>query len=170
MSTAPIPESQITLQRLRNTPKTQNQVFDLLRHQPIAHYQSWATGGEVSLRAVRDLLGSNPVFGIILNDKQLVGLIGFKYKANYFIPLFNGQMWLHYIVDKAYNGRGIATAAIKKFFKLICEETQIRRIYAGIYSDNPTSQHVVKKFGFVRQGGKADVEVFEKRINCAEIL
>ncbi len=155
--------SDITLKPLHSSAKTISQVLALLRHQPREYYQAWSYG-EPSEKSVRTLLSCDSVFGILLYGEQLVGIIGFAYKGRYFIPLYNGQYWIHYLVDKEYAGRGIVSIAITKLLKIIRDETDIRRIYAGIYSKNLTGLHVVKKFGFIKREEKAQVQVFEKII------
>ena len=157
----PVDPSEVTLVRLPNTAKAASLVYELLRHQPHAYYQGWGSR-EPTLKSVREVLGSNAVFGIMLHKTQLVGIIGFVYKGTYFIRLYNGQYWVHYIVDKEQSGRGIATIALAKLLDVIREETNIKRVYAGIFSYNPSSIAVVKKLGFIKREERAQTEVFEK--------
>jgi RimJ/RimL family protein N-acetyltransferase len=153
----------VTLMRLTGTAKNVKWIYEMLKRQPREHYQAWGYG-EPSLKSVRELLSSNSVFAVLLKG-DLVGIIGFTYKSRYFIQLYSGQYWIHYLVDKAYGGRGIATVAMQKFLKWLREETELTRIYAGIFTYNPTSIHVVKKFGFVKRDQRGDTLVFEKIIH-----
>jgi RimJ/RimL family protein N-acetyltransferase len=154
----------ITLARLTNTTKNTRTILELLESQPRDYYRGWAYGRPTPA-SVRKLLDSNSTYAILLNEKQLVGIIGFTYKDKYFMPLYNGQYWLHYFVDKSQAGRGVATIAVRKMIDIICNELKIKRLYAGINSDNPSSLHLISKFGFVKRDERSGVQVFEKTLD-----
>jgi RimJ/RimL family protein N-acetyltransferase len=84
----------------------------------------------------------------IMYEGQFVGIIGISFKIKYFIAQYNGGWWLHYLVDEQYSGRGIGTEAIRQMLEIVKTETSIDSIYAGCYSDNYASIHLLKKFGF----------------------
>lgn len=153
----------VTLKRLANSVKNVRMVFDLLNRQPRRYYQAWGYS-EPTMTSVASLLASSPVYAVML-DGEFVGIIGLTYKSRYFIQKYSGQFWIHYLVDKEHSGRGIATQAIGKFLDIVRTETPITRIYAGIYSDNQASIHLIQKFGFVELENKAKTQVFEKRIS-----
>ncbi len=157
-----IRESDIDLKKLTNSAKTVRELYQFLHHQPHAHYRGWGYG-EPSEKSVRKLLGSNPVFAILLNG-ELVGIIGFTYRSSYFVQLYSGQFWLHYIVDKDHNKMGIATAATSKLLKIMKEEANISRVYAEISSTNLASIRVVEKLGFVKRRERTGIQIFEKVI------
>lgn len=140
----------------------------MLRMQPKTHYQAWGYG-EPTPKTVRNLLNNSTVFGIYLGDDKLIGIVGFTYKGRYFPPRMNkesyaGQYWVHYLVDKEYNGRGLASSALKKLLDIIRSETPITRVYAGIYSNNLASIRVIEKLGFRFREERARVRVYEKSI------
>lgn len=153
----------ITLKKLPDNQRTARLVLAFFKTQPHDHYQAWGYG-EPTMKSVTSLLSRNAVFAILLNGTQVVGITGFTYKGRYFIQMYNGQFWVHYIIDKEYNGRGIATIALAKLLDIIRDETNIERVYAGIFSYNPASIKVVKKLGFVKREERAQTQVFEKRI------
>ena len=162
---SPVHPSQITLKRLNATPKTIKEIFGFLKAQPHDHYQTWGYG-EPKIEKVTAMLRSNSIFAILLGGSQLVGIVGFLYKITYYNPLYNGQYWINYIVDKRYTKQGIATTAVGQLLDVIREFTPIKRLYAGIYASNLSSIRVVEKHGFVqrKQRDKRESLVFEKVI------
>lgn len=157
--------SQITLFRLSNTAKHVRWVYQLLKNQPKEHYQGWGLGIP-EMKKVAEMLRDNSVFGIMFgHEEQLVGIIGFHYKPKYFIQLYNGQYWVHYLIDKKFNGQGVATIALGLFLDYIREFVpSITRIYAGIYLTNLASIRVVEKHGFIPRHKRGDTQVYEKRL------
>lgn len=151
----------VTLKRLTNSVKNVRMVFELLNRQPRRYYQAWGYS-EPTMTSVASLLASSPVYGVMLDDK-FVGIIGLTYKSRYFIQKYSGQFWIHYLVDKEHSGRGIATQAVSQFLDIIRTTTPITRVYAGIYSDNQASIHLIQKFGFVERENRAQTQVFEKK-------
>ena len=59
-----------------------------------------------------------------------------------------GDAELTYWIDKAYWGKGIATAALKRLLALVT----IRPIFGRVAFDNIGSQRVLEKCGFIRIG------------------
>lgn len=63
---------------------------------------------------------------------------------------------LGYWVDAAYNGRGIATAAVGEVCRLADEEIRLHRVAASTLLDNAASQSVLRKSGFEPYGTAPD--------------
>jgi [ribosomal protein S5]-alanine N-acetyltransferase len=76
----------------------------------------------------------------IYSDGQLVGSV--------LIWVMDGEPQIAYGVGKPYWGRGIATEALGLFLEL--EST--RPLYGRVAFDNPPSQRVLEKCGFVKTG------------------
>jgi RimJ/RimL family protein N-acetyltransferase len=56
----------------------------------------------------------------------------------------HGQREIGYWIDRAYWGRGVATAALSTFLRL----EQTRPLYAGVAKHNAASLRVLQKCGF----------------------
>lgn len=152
----------ITLKPLPQGMKTARLLLEFFRAQPRKYYQAWGYG-EPTPKSVNELLNASPVYGIFLNDQELVGIIGVVYKGKYFIQKYSGQYWIHYMVDHRHSGRGIASIAIAKYLEIL-KNSPLTRIYAGIYSTNPAAIHLTQKMGFKKLEERAETEVFEKRL------
>ena len=59
---------------------------------------------------------------------------------------------LGYWVGADYNGRGIATAAVREIVQVAFEEEGLHRVQAETLLDNVRSQRVLERNGFVRFG------------------
>jgi ribosomal-protein-alanine N-acetyltransferase len=57
-----------------------------------------------------------------------------------------------YWVDRAHNGRGLATAAVADVVAFAFSEAELHRLEAGTLVDNHASQRVLAKNGFERYG------------------
>jgi [ribosomal protein S5]-alanine N-acetyltransferase len=57
-----------------------------------------------------------------------------------------------YWVDRAHNGRGLATAAVADVVAFAFSEAELHRLEAGTLVDNHASQRVLVKNGFERYG------------------
>jgi len=76
----------------------------------------------------------------ILMDDVIVGSIA-KFEME-------GDAEITYWIDRTFWGQGVASAALRRFLTL---ET-IRPLYARVAYDNPGSQRVLEKCGFVNVG------------------
>ena len=56
-----------------------------------------------------------------------------------------------YWLAEPFWGRGIVTDAVRALVPVAFEQTDIVRIQAGIFSNNPASMRVLEKCGFVRE-------------------
>jgi RimJ/RimL family protein N-acetyltransferase len=95
------------------------------------------------------LADSSKLKKAIVVDGQVVGNIGSW--------LADGKREIGYWIDRAFWGRGIATAALSAFLRL--EKT--RPLYAGVAKHNAASIRVLQKCGFTLLG-------FEDAANEAE--
>jgi ribosomal-protein-alanine N-acetyltransferase len=59
---------------------------------------------------------------------------------------------LGYWVGAEYNGRGLATGAVREIIRVAFEELGLHRIEAGTLLDNVPSQRVLERNGFIRFG------------------
>ncbi|MGH7722338.1 MAG: GNAT family N-acetyltransferase [Candidatus Dormibacteria bacterium] len=57
-----------------------------------------------------------------------------------------------YMVDAAYRGRGVATAALRLVVRCAFDELRLHRLDAGAMPSNRGSQRVLEKAGFTRVG------------------
>jgi RimJ/RimL family protein N-acetyltransferase len=62
------------------------------------------------------------------------------------------SMELGYWLGESYWNRGIMTAAIKRVVAYAFDELPVNRIFACVFSTNPTSMHLLKKCGFDLEG------------------
>jgi RimJ/RimL family protein N-acetyltransferase len=75
-----------------------------------------------------------------------------------------------YWLGRALWGRGIALAALRAAVPAAMAHFSLHRVFAGVYSSNPTSMRVLEKAGFqreavlrcaaVKRGGLLDVSVY----------
>jgi len=84
------------------------------------------------------------LFGIEV-DAHLVGCMGIFPQDD--IMCRNAE--LGYWIGEAYRGRGIVTAALQELVQYGFEHFDISRIFARPFSNNPASQRVLEKAGFV---------------------
>ncbi|MFD0271813.1 GNAT family N-acetyltransferase [Streptomyces sp. NPDC127106] len=57
-----------------------------------------------------------------------------------------------YWVDRAWTGRGVATAALEEVCRIARDELRLHRVEASALVDNTASQRVLAKAGFARIG------------------
>ncbi|MGW7139471.1 GNAT family N-acetyltransferase [Streptomyces xanthophaeus] len=65
-------------------------------------------------------------------------------------PLCSGG--IGYWVDRAWHGRGLATAAVEEVCRIARDEVGLHRVEAGTLVDNLASQRVLAKAGFEQYG------------------
>jgi ribosomal-protein-alanine N-acetyltransferase len=85
---------------------------------------------------------------LILDDDQPAGVI-------YLGDFVRGPLQraiVSYWVDRARNGRGLATRALAAVIPIAFGELGLHRLEAGTLPDNVRSQRVLEKNGFVRFG------------------
>ena len=101
------------------------------------------------------------LFGIFCDEKHIgnikLGSIKFVHmsaKVSYFIG------------EKRFWGKGIASKCVRTIVKLAISDLGLKKINAGYYENNISSEKVLKKCGFVVEGIKVSDVIFEnKRIN-----
>jgi RimJ/RimL family protein N-acetyltransferase len=102
-------------------------------------------------------------FAIISEDK-LVGTIVLEN------PNSNKKIFeVGYVIAKPYWGKGIATKALKEILKYAFNKLKLKKVWAGIISNNPASGRVLEKAGF-RLEGKQEKQVFENNRYYNELL
>ncbi|OPX64628.1 GNAT family N-acetyltransferase [Methanoregula sp. PtaB.Bin085] len=56
-----------------------------------------------------------------------------------------------YWLGEPFRGKGIVTEAVRALVPVVFQQTNLIRIQAGIFSNNPASMRVLEKSGFVRE-------------------
>lgn len=83
----------------------------------------------------------------IMLDKQLVGTVSLG-EIN--LTMKFGE--IGYMIGEAFYGKGIATAAVKKWSEFIFEKTNLRKLIAFVAESNAPSIRVLEKVGFQKEG------------------
>ena len=85
----------------------------------------------------------------IYDGTELVGFAMYGY-----LPfLGEGQLWFdRLLIDKAFQGRGYAKAAIAALLERLRQEYPCRRVYLSVYGDNAAAIHLYQQAGFSFNG------------------
>ena len=85
----------------------------------------------------------------IYDSTELVGFAMYGY-----LPfLGEGQLWFdRLLIDKAFQGRGYAKAAIAALLERLRQEYPCRRVYLSVYGDNAAAIHLYRQAGFSFNG------------------
>ena len=85
----------------------------------------------------------------IYDGTELVGFAMYGY-----LPfLGEGQLWFdRLLIDKAFQGRGYAKAAIAALLERLRQESPCRRVYLSVYGDNAAAIHLYRQAGFSFNG------------------
>ena len=85
----------------------------------------------------------------IYDGTELVGFAMYGY-----LPfLGEGQLWFdRLLIDKAFQGRGYAKAAIAALLERLRQEYPCRRVYLSVYGDNAAASHLYQQAGFSFNG------------------
>ena len=85
----------------------------------------------------------------IYDGTELVGFAMYGY-----LPfLGEGQLWFdRLLIDKAFQGRGYAKAAIAALLERLRQEYPCRRVYLSVYGDNAAALHLYRQAGFSFNG------------------
>ena len=84
----------------------------------------------------------------IIDGGRIAGMIAVADVIRGAVQLANVGYW----VDRAHNGRGLATAAVADVIEFAFGEAGLHRLEAGTLVDNHASQRVLEKNGFERYG------------------
>ena len=91
--------------------------------------------------------GTEYAFVITHAEAGVIGSVGFNRAV--------GEAWeIGYWVDKAVQGKGVATEAAQALLAWGEREFGVTQFVAGHFQDNPASGRVLEKLGFVRVGEK----------------
>lgn len=78
----------------------------------------------------------------------------------------NKSYEIGYVIARPYWGKGIATEAVKEMMKIAFNKLKIKRVWAGIITNNPASGRVLEKAGFKEKQrkpqGKYEEVIYEK--------
>ncbi len=78
-------------------------------------------------------------------DGEAVGAIGLHLKTD--VDRLNGE--IGYWLGVKYQGQGIATQAVAQIVSIAFNDFKLLRVYADVFSNNPSSARVLEKNGFV---------------------
>jgi len=88
-------------------------------------------------------------YGVFLNNSNdLIGVISLT-------EVVRGSLqscWLGYFLDKAHNGRGFTTEAVRLVISHAFDVLKLHRIEAGVMPHNAGSIRVLEKTGFEKEG------------------
>ena len=96
----------------------------------------------------------------IANDEELIGAIGIEPKSD--VNRYSGE--LGYWLGEPFWGKGIATQSVKEFIKYVFEYYDLVKIYAYVFSSNPSSRRVLEKAEFKFEGCMRNQIVKEGKI------
>ncbi len=100
----------------------------------------------------------------IIYENKLVGTIVLEN------PNSNKKIFeVGYVIAKPYWGKGIATKALKEILKYAFSKLKLKKVWAGIISNNPASGRVLEKAGFKLEG-KQEKQVFQNNRYYDELL
>jgi RimJ/RimL family protein N-acetyltransferase len=91
--------------------------------------------------------GEEGIVFAILRDDQLVGCTGYR-------AFGDDHAELGYWIGKPYWGMGYATEAVEALIVYAFDTDRFDYLLAGHFIDNPASERVIRKLGFVAQGGE----------------
>jgi RimJ/RimL family protein N-acetyltransferase len=122
-----------------------------------------AEGWEVfpgALRRTRDAVAADPAstrwgtrFFVLEEPRTLVGWGGFKG------PPRDGVVELGYAIAPSFEGRGLATAAVREMLREAFAEPAVRAVIAHTLPALNASVRVLEKCGFVSEGEVPDANV-----------
>ena len=84
----------------------------------------------------------------IANNEELIGAIGIEPCRD--VNRFAGE--LGYWLGEPFWGKGIATLAVQNFIKYAFDYYNLTKIFAYVFSSNPSSSRVLIKAGFKNEG------------------
>jgi ribosomal-protein-alanine N-acetyltransferase len=84
----------------------------------------------------------------VANNEEFIGAIGIEPCRD--VNRFTGE--LGYWLGEPYWGKGIATLAVQKFINYVFEFYDLIKIFAYVFSSNPSSARVLIKTGFKLEG------------------
>jgi ribosomal-protein-alanine N-acetyltransferase len=88
-------------------------------------------------------------FGLFLAENDR--LIG-RFRLSWIMRGFAETCNLGYFLDEPFNGRGYSTRAVKRLVRFAFEELGLHRVAAATMLKNVSSQRVLEKAGFHREG------------------
>jgi len=106
------------------------------------------------------------IFHKLVFQERFIGAIGVK-KIDYVNR--NGEMWV-YIGEKEFWGRGLGTAAVRKYSESIAKKCNLHKIYATVLSDNIPSLKTFVKAGFDIEGKLVEHVFFNGKFRDMIIL
>lgn len=115
---------------------------------PAAHYTLAGQREIVSIDRARWDAGTRFAFAVCLPSGEIVGRVALD---NVILGAWHNST-IGYYVDRAHNGRGIATEAVLLAVRFGFERAGLHRIQAGVMPRNLPSARVLSKLGFRHEG------------------
>lgn len=134
----------------------------------------WATDDEVTKHLLWDsyssvseaknfletVVANHPWFKAICVDEKVIGSITLDQRTG----AHSCRAELGYVVARKYWGQGYCTAAVKEAVRLGFSDLNIQRIEALVDPDNITSQKVLEKCGFTKEGYLASYMIHKGKV------
>lgn len=118
-----------------------------------------------AMEATRDAVARDPEstrwgprLFVLAEPAMLVGWGGFKG------PPQNGVVKIGYAVAPSWQGRGVASAAVRELLREAFQAPEVQAVVAHTLPEPGASGRVLEKAGFVSRGEVADVEVGTARL------
>lgn len=102
------------------------------------------------------------VYGIFLKMKNKNKHIG-NIKLGPIDYIHKNALISYFIGEKEFWGKNITTFAIKKLLIIAKKKYKLKKIFAGLYSNNIGSEKVLKKNGFKKEGHFKNHLVYKKK-------
>lgn len=115
---------------------------------------------------VAETLRENPPWNFMVATKtEAIGCIGLSPQQDVHRYTAEIGFWL----AEPYWGKGIMTQAVQLFSDNALAHWGLKRVYAGVYANNPASVRVMEKAGFEREGVMR-ASVFKERLVLDQVL
>ena len=103
-----------------------------------------------SLEIIRTLFAAPDTFAVVDKESgKVIGSAGYTGKRRPEFPAPNNE--LGYALSPAYWGQGLMPEAAEELLRYAFEEMDLAAVWCSHYGDNPQSQRVIEKCGFVFQ-------------------
>jgi RimJ/RimL family protein N-acetyltransferase len=94
----------------------------------------------------------HPLGFVLLVDDVVAGGLGSSTRDD----VWTGSAEIGWWLSPPYWGRGITTAAVKRYIQYCFEALELHRVDAGVFVTNPASARVAEKVGMLLEGVAVD--------------
>ncbi|WP_237144470.1 GNAT family N-acetyltransferase [Pontibacter pamirensis] len=131
---------------------------------PFIDYSMSVLDTKAYLRAVTDIKNISEEVYVILYQKSIAGIIGFKGIDN-----VNRKVEIGYWLSGALQGKGIMRRSCKALLQYAFEEMRMNRIQIKVGVGNTKSSKIPQKLGFQLEGVQRDGEYLNGHFHDLEI-